>query len=383
MTFLYQLAVLGNPTTAQINALTERIASALGTLSLRMEHEVGWEVSPTAFKPHPLYPSAAVYFAGDHANLANLAELLERGIPVIPVISNFNQHQERFPEILRPLNRLKYDDGDDGGAEIIATALLACVGLLPQHRRVFISYRRDEAAEAASQLFEALTARAFDVFLDSYGAAETQEVEALSWQRLYNSDVVLMLDTPSYFDHRWTSAEFGRVLAKGISVLRVTWPNATPSLRSSTASKTELSAEDIDPESGRMSDDAIARLCLLLEAVRSQNHAVRSVNLISSIRIAIETVGGKMLGVSSHKAVHLQLPGGEQLTVYPTVGVPAPFALQDAFSYSPDKSVAVVYDPVGLSQQSVRHLDWLQTQAQPAKWIKATEASQQFKQWEH
>jgi hypothetical protein len=380
MTFLYQLAVLGAPTEVQLSTLSEGIAAALATFNLRLGHDVAWEVLPTTFKPHQLQPAAAVFFGGQPADIANLEELLERGVPILPVVSSVDQAHIELPAILQPLNYLSYLEA---GAEAIATALLESVGLLRQHRRVFISYRRDEAAVVATQLFNVLSERQFDVFLDSQGTAPAEEVEALSWHRLYDSDVLLMLDTPDYFENRWTNAEFGRVLAKGISVMKVCWPDAANSLRSSTASVVQLSASDITPDSGRMAEDALANICQQLEEIRSQNHAVRSVNLISSIRIAIQAIGGKMLGMSAHKAVHLLLPNGEQLTVYPTVGVPVPFNLEEAYQYSPHHSVAVIYDPVGLHQEGLKHLDWLKTHVQAARWIKATEASAQFTKWRH
>jgi len=39
---------------------------------------------------------------------------------------------------------------------------------LPAQRRVFVSYRRNESRDAAVQLFEELSARQFDVFLDTH-----------------------------------------------------------------------------------------------------------------------------------------------------------------------------------------------------------------------
>jgi hypothetical protein len=380
MTFLYQLAVLGTPTEVQLSTLSEDIAAALEKFNLRLGHDVAWEILPTTFKPHQLQPAAAVFFGGQQVETANLEELLERGVPVLPVVSKVDQAHIELPAILQPLNCMGYSEA---GAETIAATLLESVGLLRQHRRVFISYRRDEAAMVATQLFNALAERQFDVFLDSQGTVPAEDVEALSWHRLYDSDVLLMLDTPAYFENRWTNAEFGRVLAKGISVLKVSWPDAATSLRSATASVVQLSATDITPDSGRMAEDALTNICQQLEEIRSQNHAVRSVNLISSIRIAIQAIGGKMLGMSAHKAVHLQLPNGEQLTVYPTVGVPIPFNLEEAYQYSPHQSVAVIYDPVGLHQEGLKHLDWLKTHVQAASWIKATEASTHFTKWRH
>jgi hypothetical protein len=389
MTYLYQLAVLGAPTETQIHALREAITVVISKFDLRLGEEVGLEILPATFKPHLLQPSAVVYFAGatvdlTQLQLANLQELLQRGVPVIPVISDPNQ--AGIPDILKVLPVLDYAKGE---AQQLSTALLACIGLLQQHRRVFISYRYDDANAAAYQLYKALSALQFDVYLDTHDLAEAEgkpasdDIAALSWHKLYDSDVLLMLDTPGYFESRWSSAEFGRVLAKGISILRVDWPGATPSRRSSIANVSKLSNEDIDLQSGQIAEAAVTAICAKLEEVRSQNHAVRAVNIFSSIRIAIQKVGGKMLGVSANKAVHLQLPDGERLTVYPTVGVPTPFTLEDAISQAQDETVAVVYDPVGLNQKNVKHLKWLEDATPSAQWIKATEASWQFGHWEH
>jgi hypothetical protein len=380
MTFLYQLAVLGAPSEIQITLLSESLAQALAPYNLSLGHDVAWEILPAAFKPHQLQPAAAVFFADPLADTASLEELLQRGVPVLPVVSSVDRAPIELPERLWSLNHLSYADTS---IDMIAAALLESVGLLRRQRRVFISYRRDEAATAATQLFNALVERQFDVFLDSQGTAPAAEEEALSWHSLYDADVLLMLDTPAYFEHRWTNAEFGRVLAKGISVLKVSWPDAGTSMRSATASVVKLAATDIMPDTGHMAEDALVRICQQLEEVRSQNQAVRTVNLVSSIRIAIQAIGGKMLGVSAHKAVHLQLPDGEHLTVYLTAGVPVPFNLQEAVMHTPDQPVAVVYDPIGLHQKGLTHLDWLKTHTQSASWIKATEADVQFTKWGH
>jgi hypothetical protein len=379
MTFLYQLAVLGAPTQAQINDLTVAITYALEKLNLRLGHDVEWDLLPGSFKPHQLQPAAAVFFGGDNIDITNLEELLERGVPILPVVSKSNKRQVELPKILQPLNCLDYANG---GAQHVANALLECLGLLAHQRRVFISYHQNEAPAAAVQLYETLIARQFNVFLDTHGSEVTDDVKALSWHKLYDSDVLLMLDTPSYFEDRWTNAEFGRVLAKGISTLRVNWPEVTPSRRSATAWLTNLKTEDIQAGADVLEESALENVCLKLEEIRSQNHAIRSVNMISNLRIAIQAIGGKMLGVSSHRAMHLQLPDGQYLTVYPTVGVPTPVLLDDALNHtSNEQSVAVVYDPIGMHQKGLRYLDWLNTHAQADSWIKVTEASQQFEQW--
>ncbi len=381
MTFLYQLAVLGAPTEVQIHDFRECISTALEKFNLRIGHEVVLDIAPATFKPHQLQPSAAVFFAQENIDISNLDELLQRGVPVLPVVSDTKLRAKELPAILHPLNCLDYAKGE---AQHVANALLECVGLLQHQRRVFISYHPDEAPAAALQLYEELSARQFNVFLDTHGDEANEDVKALSWHKLYDSDVLLMLDTPGYFDQRWTNAEFGRVLAKGISILRVNWPEVIPSRRSATAWLSRLETGDIQLDSGLLEDTALHGLCLKLEEIRSQNHAIRSVNIISNLRIAIQAIGGKMLGVSSQRAVHMQLPDGQYLTVYPTVGVPTPVLLDEALNHtSQAQSVAVVYDPIGLNQNGLHYLDWLKTHSQAASWIKASEATQKLEHWGH
>ena len=379
MAVLYQLAVLGSPTDAQISELEEIVGTAVGMFNLRLGHEVGWEVRPEVFNPDQQRSSAAVFFGGENPPLANVAKLLERGIPLLPIASDVNRVSEEIPELLRPLNCLAYTAN---GPQRVATALLECAGLLPRQRRVFVSYRRGEARDAALQLFDALSARLFDVFLDTHGIPPAEDFQTMLWHRLCDSDVLVMLDTPGYFESRWTSAEFGRALAKGISVLRVGWPDCTPSARTATASRAELLPEEVDAATGRLADSAVERICLQLEEVRSQSHAVRSVNLVSNLRNAIQTIGGQLVGVGPNKAVYIRLPDGRNVVVYPTVGVPTSTTLHDASTNSPDQSVAVVYDHVGLHPRWLGHLDWLGQHIHSARWVKASEAGWQFADWE-
>lgn len=193
--------------------------------------------------------------------------------------------------------------------------------MLSRDRRVFLSYRRQESRQAALQLFEAISARGFDVFLDTHDIAPGDDFQAVLWHRLCDCDVLLMLDTPGYFESRWTEAEFGRALAKGIAVLRVGWPDSTPSTRVATASRAELLETEILSD-GRLSNLAVGRICQQLEGVRSQSYAVRYLNLTSSLRDAITRIGGTFSGIGVHRSIHLQLADGTEIVACPTVGVP-------------------------------------------------------------
>lgn len=376
---LYELAVLGEPSDAQVAELREAVSRIVEAFGLRLGREVSWLVRPGNFRPSQQRAAAVVIFGGKSVAEANLRVLLATAVPMLPVVSDLKKIRDEVPEVLQSLNCLNYSSG---GMSELAVRMLECASLLPRQRRVFLSYRRDEARAAALQLFDAFSARLFDVFLDTHGIAPGEDFQATLWHRLCDSDVLVMLDTPQYFDSRWTSAEFGRALAKGISVLRVGWPDATPSRRTATASRVELVATEVDAATGRLDDEAVGRVCVQLEMVRSQSCAVRMLNVVSGLRHAVESIGGQVVGIGVGKSVHVRLADDRNVVMFPTIGVPTSITLHSATRDAPDCSVAVVYDPVGLHPAWLAHLEWLGEHIRAARWIKATEAAWQLAAWD-
>ncbi len=374
----YELALMGEPTDDQVAALVKEIESAVSAFGLRLGVDVGLSIRPLTFAPSNRTLAASAFFGSEIASGMDVSLLLSRAIPVLPVVSSLAQVRAELPTRLWPINCLEYGAA---GARRVASALLECADLLPRQRRIFLSYRRDEARQAALQLFDALSARLFDVFLDTHAIAPAEDFQSVLWHRLCDADVLLMLDTPTYFDSRWTSAEFGRALAKGISVLRVEWPDMTPSTRTATTSRAKLLATEIDASTGRLADSAIERICTQVEAARSEGIAVRHVNMVGRIQNEIETIGGQLQGIGPHKAVYLKLADGRGVVAYPTIGVPTSVTLHDAATYAEDRPPAVVYDHVGLLPSWVKHIDWLGEHVKTARWVKACEAGWQFADW--
>lgn len=378
MAYLYQLVVLGDPPADQITELERTIADMVWAFGLRLGHDVAWVIKPQDLQLQQKVSTSAIFFGGQDASQNHLRTLLDKNIPIVPVVSDRTRVQDEIPVVLRSLNCLSYQDG----SQRLATALLECAGLLPRQRRVFVSYRRNEASQAALQLFDQLSARLFDVFLDTHGIAPAEDFQIALWHRLCDSDVLIMLDTPGYFESRWTSAEFGRALAKGISVLRIAWTEVTASKRTSTANSINLVKEDIDSATGCLTDETITRICLQVEALRSQSHAVRSLNLVSLLRGGIERIGGSVTGVGVNKSVYIQLADGRDVVVHPIVGVSTSTTLHEAMKNSPECSTAVVFDHVGLHPNWIEHLDWLGSKIKAPCWVKAHEVAWQFADWE-
>jgi len=179
MAALYELAMLGEPTAIQIQELEQEISNIVTLFGLKVGHEVSLSVLPTAFAPDPQAASAAVFYGTSTVpdlQIKVVNDLLAGAIPILPVVSGLNTVGTTIPLSLRPFNCL---DFLAGGTQRIATALLECIGLLPRRRRVFLSYRRIEAREAALQLFDELSSRHFEVFLDTHGIAPAEDFQTM------------------------------------------------------------------------------------------------------------------------------------------------------------------------------------------------------------
>lgn len=363
--FLYNIAVLGLPSPEQLSELQEFLNDTLSSFQMTIGREVDCQVCPKNFIPPYQQNVAVIYYCDGSTVHSDIPSLLELGIPIIPIVSSLGLIAVEVPTELRHLNCMSTSDHD---VYSIGTALLECVGLLPQERRVFLSYRRTESREAALQLYDELGARQFDVFLDTHGIRPGQPFQSKLWHHLCDSDVLIMLDTETYFESMWSSAEYGRALAKNISILQVVWPGRTPDKKTSTASQEILHPGDI-LETGLFADPVLNRLCKRLEAVRSKGYAVRTLNLIDRIRTDIIRIQGSFHGVGPGRSVHFSLMNGKAFIAYPTMGVPSSISLYNAYLNTPKQSLAIVYDSVGMDKRWLKHLKWLGSHVKIATYI--------------
>ncbi len=376
---LYQLAILGQcaaPLQARIHTLLQEAVTALGmTLGVEVTLHIG-----DALFPHQEKLTAGVlYFGGDaKVEHASLAMLLRKRVPVVPVASAPGNFSTEIPPGLHATNGVFLANAN---AERLTSILLESVGLLPRQRRIFVSYKRDESRDAALQLYEALSARLFEVFLDTHGICEGAQFQEELWHKLSDCDVVLMLDTPQYFSSRWTRAEFARALAKSVAILRVGWPGQPIDKRASLARNLQLAEDDFVVGGKLFTDEAISRIALALESSRTTSIATRYRNLIGSVEQAIAQIGGSVTGIGVGRKINIQLPDGRATSVYPAIGVPTSPIMQDAIA-DQDGAVAVVYDHLGLRPQWLTHMEWLSTNISKVRWVKGSEAAWALADWE-
>jgi hypothetical protein len=377
---MYEIAVLGAPSALQLADLEAGLRRVTDAYQLTYGADLRVLLHPDRFSPAQSCPAVAVFFGGPGGAAARISDILDpSSITVIPVASSERSVGAEIPHGLQHLNCILYDTQ---GADRLVATTLECLGLLRRQRRIFLSYRRNEARSSALQLFDALSARGYDVFLDTHGVPPAEDFQGVLWHKLCDVDVMVMLETPSYFLSRWTSEEYGRALAKNIGVLRVQWPDTTPSIETQTSSRVELIEAEIDPASGALATTAIDRIGRQLEQFRGLSHAVRRLSMTSQLQIAVERLGGKVLNIGSHLTMHVTLPGDRELDVSPVVGVPDSSMLQEAIQRANGRKAAILYDHVGVLPTWNGHLEWLGKTIAGARWIRSSQAAWDLAQWE-
>lgn len=371
---LYQCLLLGAPSEAQAATFTATFDDCLGHFGLQRGPDYTVDRGITA-NFSDTTATVAAFFGGEGAQYTEAAQLTKLGVPVIPVVSSAARVHVELPPILHSINAMIHDPADVSLRRVV-NAALQCLGLLPAQRRVFVSYRREESADVALQLYEALSARQYDVFLDTHSVSVAADFQAALWHRLCDSDVLIMLDTPGYFNSRWTTVEWGKAIAKHISMLQLVWPGHTPARESHLATSKKLA--DADFVGSRLTAAAVADIALELERVRSVSVALRHSNMVGTLRTAIEDLGGSIEGVGQRRSVILRLPSGKPLVAYPVVGVPTSVDVHDCIDLSDSRAAAVLYDHLGISKEWHHHLDWLAVRVGAVKWLRTREADWQL-----
>lgn len=376
---LYELAVLGFPSIEQLASIGSAFEQAASQFKLRVGDEIKLLVQPESFRPDQRTCAAAVFFGASGGADIDISKAIDvKSLPILPVASTSTSVSSEIPVSLRGLNCIF---SDKSSTDRIFATLLECVGLLPRQRRVFLSYKRDESTTAAVQLFSELSSRQFEVFLDTHGIGAGIDFQEALWHQLCDVDVLVMLETPGYFNSRWTSAEYGRALSKGIGVLRVQWPDSTPSIHTATASRVEIVRGELRAD-GSLAGSAIDRIGEQLEAVRSLSHATRQLSMITAVQSAVEQVEGSLVGVGAHRAMLLKLRSGRDLLVQPTIGIPTSLTLQDTLERAGDIDSAVVYDHFGMKKSWQAHMDWLASKVTGSRWMKRTDVAWDIGGWE-
>lgn len=383
---IYEIGLLGDMSDVDRDTLIATMTKLLADFDL----EVGREVmirSGSSFDERDGHAATAVAYFGSATQVDQ--ELARRAVtaslPVIPTVPADGDIGALVPAFLQGVNGLRRRPDDPDMLEL-TVGLLECLGLLRRQRRVFVSYRRVESRNAAVQLHDLLSGRGFDVFLDTHDIRPAEPFQDVLWHRLCDSDVMVMLDTPTYFESKWTRQELGRARAKEIHVLRIVWPDHTPTKHTDFAETIYLDRAELSGGDGPIIEEVANRIVLAIENLRSRSIASRYMSITGRLRAEIEKIGGELGGVGAHRAIPLRLPGDTKLWAYPIVGIPTADLLNDVVdkAHQADQRgmPILVYDHIGIRDQWMAHLNWLDKNISAVRAIRVAEAAWTLAAWE-
>lgn len=384
---VYEIAILGNVSDDQRKTLVATLGSLIGDFGLVVGDDLRIHDRDTIAEREKAAAFAAVYFGeGEPTDIEVVEQLILESAPIIPTVAADSNFGPQIPGSLQSSNGLM-QRADDPNMTELAGALLECIGLLRRQRRVFVSYRRVESRSAALQLHDLLASRGFDVFLDTHDIRPGDPFQDVLWHRLADSDVMVMLDTPGYFDSRWTRQEIGRARAKDIQVLRVIWPDHSPNKLTDLAETIYLNSEDLEAGDGPIAAPVAEKIALHVERLRSRSIAARYMSITGKLRADVEKIGAAIEGVGAHRAIAVRMIDGSKVWAYPVVGIPTAEILNDiaikAKSSGPDCVPVLVYDHIGIRDTWSAHLKWLDEQIRTVRAVKVSEAGWSFAAWEH
>lgn len=151
---------------------------------------------------------------------------------VMPALLPGLTHQKAFGSVLSPISQLQIAPWG-GSADRLASIVLqrAVHGERPG---VFLSYRRQESSALADQIFDEMTRRGFQVFLDRFSGTTGRLFPQEIAEELAERGVVVVLETLGILKSRWTLWEvaFARIYRLGLLALQLPGAPSIPGVAS-------------------------------------------------------------------------------------------------------------------------------------------------------
>lgn len=329
-------------------------------------------------------PVFCLYFgnnSGKFDNLDILEKLVNDASLVLPVVGSLKNFDEKVPDLLHNING--FELSSSSSIESLVGSILEGFGLLRLSRRLFISYKRDESSSVAIQLFEQLEKGGFDVFLDTHSIRPGEPFQDELWQRLADTDIVVLLNTPGFLKSNWTKKELAEANAMSIGILQLVWPGYDPEPEAGLSIPHYLDASDFGNNAftdskSYLIDSVVQNILSLSESLRARSLAARQDNIITEFITSANKLSIDV-DLQPEKFITIKKSDGTELVIIPTVGVPQAFTYNQSeelvarVKQSGVKAIYLLYDHRNIRNKWLKHLSWLDNYL-PIKTIKIVEA---------
>lgn len=377
-TYRYQVVLLGDATFLQsvFQDLQQQLEDKLAELSIN-SMLVNLFVSEDSPKIDYSLPVVGLYFGGAaweerfETDSPILQSLLDKGITVLPVINSSDRFQQNVPKNLHPVNAMRL--GSEASEDRLASVLnfiLQEFHLVRHHRKVFISYCRQDALTQAMHLYGTLSAHGFNVFLDTHNIGKGIDFQKELRHELMDADMMVALHTDNYMSRKWVQEELqeAHVLQIGVIELLCTGQGgeqARKGIPGSLGQPIIMTKQDLlCPIRYQQVEETIA---LAVERFLARSLQARISNLMGPI---INWLKNKNVSYTVHPShVVYAEREDERILFVPAVGIPDAKVMDDARhqiqEYLLDDAggqevkVCLVYDNLYIKKKWMEHLQWL------------------------
>ena len=298
-------------------------------------------------------------------DLEVLDGLIVAQIPVFPVVDSIVDYQQKVPSQLYPINGLEW------AVHVLASELMASFRLTRSVRRAFISYRRTDCCAIAIQLFEELSKKGYEVFLDTASVPPGVNFQNSLWCRMSNVDLLIFLDSPNALDSDWVYQELARAHDLGLGVLQLVWPDHLPFVGTELCDRFSLNDEDFSPSpptaSSKLTDPCLKSVLQASERSRIRSLSHRRRRLSDTVTVAAESC---RLDVAMHPVCPFELRKGGLTIAHllPHIGLPDGRNIQDYEKEIASNrcrqavnktSIMIFFDGLGMDPVWGDHLQWM------------------------
>jgi hypothetical protein len=296
--------------------------------------------------------------------IAAIKKCIKRGFPIIPVVQDLTRFGKEAPKEVGEFNGFQLADTQD--IPELAGLVLELLGLQRAKRKIFISYARVDGGAMAQQLYEAFTARWYEVFLDTVSIRPGAVFQQNLKQELADSDVVVLLNSPTAMGRPYVKEEIAFANCANVGGVQVVWPGRLPAIEGRLFMPHPLSDEQIafEEKNGKsLKPEAILAILRRVADLRTALQQQREEELLRPIEAYAQS---KQFDAVPYLGRHVELreqQGSKCVRLDLALGVPTSRdlerALRNARPRPSEGGGRLVYDPVGITKPQLRHLRYL------------------------
>ncbi len=377
MKSFYQLVILGNK-----NNDSDEIIKQLGNKlsELRISKNVIKRINSNNIDNHLIKsPTICLYFGNKEKKDKDIIDrFLSQNILILPLVSDVKEVPNEIPENLSVINCFEYNSQDK--IPEIVNLILEKFELLPQKRKIFISYKRSDSTKVALQLYSFLTEAGFLPFLDSFSIRPMLNFQEELKNYMVDCDLILLLDTKNFFDSKWTVEEFNQANALSIGIIRLIWPDTDRSKNKESEcglfENIELKKEDFTNENfttnGRFKKSTLNTIKMQIEMFRARSIQFRQSNIIGEISKYAKTQEKNIIQLDNY----LQIKENVDILIIPTLGIPNSENFNSARKFLDEphnkKQLYLLYDNRNILKSWLNYLDWINKYNIPIKTVKVS-----------